>query len=171
MRLPVGAADSSIASEPRSARWRSTEPYTYRSDSAVPPFADDRPVVVFDGDCALCSGFARFILKHDRRAALRLLPAQSVLGQSLYRHWGLDPLNFETNALLENGRAWFKSEGSIRIFVLLGFPWSMAAGLKIVPRPLLDRLYDAIARNRIRWFGIEPVCFLGDASHADRFLR
>ncbi len=32
------------------------EPYSWRQDSAVPAFADDRPVIVFDGHCVLCSG-------------------------------------------------------------------------------------------------------------------
>jgi hypothetical protein len=31
-------------------------PYSYRCDSAVPSFPDDRPIIIFDGYCALCSG-------------------------------------------------------------------------------------------------------------------
>jgi predicted DCC family thiol-disulfide oxidoreductase YuxK len=38
----------------------------------VPAFADDKALVVFDGVCVLCSGFARFILERDRDFAFRL---------------------------------------------------------------------------------------------------
>jgi hypothetical protein len=38
-------------------------PYEYRADPAVPGFADERFVIVFDGKCVLCSSFAQFILR------------------------------------------------------------------------------------------------------------
>ena len=66
--------------------------YSYRTDPFVPAFADDRPVVISDGECVLCSRSARFILKTDRHRRLRLLAAQSPLGAALYRHFRLDRL-------------------------------------------------------------------------------
>ena len=110
-------------------------PYSYRSDPEVPPFPDDRPIVIFDGVCVLCSGFARLLLRHDKRRRFRLLAAQTPLGTALYRHLGLDPVNYESNILLEDGRAWFKSEGSIRIFERLGLPWSFMAVGRVLPLP------------------------------------
>jgi predicted DCC family thiol-disulfide oxidoreductase YuxK len=145
-------------------------PYSYRADPSVPAFPDDRPIIIFDGHCVLCSRFARFVLRHDRIANFRLMAAQSQLGQALYRHLSLDPVNFETNILFEDGRAWFKSEGSIRILSRLGFPWSLAVITTVIPRPLRDRLYDVVARNRIRWFGRQSACYLSDPGHQDRFL-
>jgi predicted DCC family thiol-disulfide oxidoreductase YuxK len=144
--------------------------YSYRSDPSVPAFEDDRPIIIFDGHCVLCSRFARFVLQHDHRAVFRLMAAQSPLGQALYRHYQLDPVNFETNVLLDGGRAWFKSAGSIRMFVKLGLPWTLVGLLRVVPRPLLDRLYEVVARNRLRWFGASTVCFVADPAHRDRFL-
>ncbi len=144
--------------------------YSYRGDPAIPDFPDDRPIIIFDGHCVLCSGFARFIIRHDRRAVFRLLAAQTPLGQAIYRHLNLDPIRFETNVLVQNGRFWIKSDGSIRMFALLGFPWSMALLLRVVPRTLLDWLYDWVARNRLRWFGSQSTCFLGDPADRDRFL-
>ncbi len=62
------------------------EPYSYRTDPAVPGFPDDRPIIVFDGYCALCAGWAQFVIKHDRAGTCRLLSAQSPLGRALYIH-------------------------------------------------------------------------------------
>lgn len=145
--------------------------YSYRNDPSVPPFPDDRPIIFFDGYCVLCSRFARFVLRRDRQGIFRLAAAQSPLGQAVYRHFALDPVAFESNLLLSEGRGWVKSRGTIRIFVRLGFPWSLVAILKLIPPTLIDNLYDLIARNRIRWFGARSVCLLEDPGHRDRFLQ
>jgi len=153
------------------ATGRVRAPYGYRDDPAVPEFPDDRPIIVFDGYCVLCSGWASFILRHDRHATYRLLPAQSPIGQALYVHYGLDPQNFETYILIQNGVAWFKSDAAIRMTQGLGFPWSLAAVLRIVPRVWRDRLYGWVARNRFRFFGRRATCYLPGPRYQDRFLR
>jgi predicted DCC family thiol-disulfide oxidoreductase YuxK len=145
-------------------------PYSYRSDAAVPSFPDDRPIIVFDGYCALCSGWAQFVLRHDAAEKYRLLPAQSPLGRAIYVHYGLHPDDYETNILIENGVAWFKSEGSIRMAEGLGLPWSLAAAFRIFPVRLRDPLYEFIARNRLRFFGKRESCYVPDAQDRHRFL-
>jgi len=83
-------------------------PYSYRDDRAVPCFPDEKPIIIFDGLCALCSGSAAFVLRHDHAGTFRLLAAQSELGQALYEHYGLDPLDYESMILIADGIAWFK---------------------------------------------------------------
>ncbi len=144
--------------------------YSYRRSSAVPDFPDDHPVIVFDGVCALCSAWARHVLRYDRKQNFRLLAAQSDLGRALYVHYGLDPDVYETNILIENGVAWFKSEGSIRMFEGLGFPWSLARVIRIVPVSLRDRAYEMIAQNRYRFFGKSELCFKPSDQDQARFL-
>ena len=146
------------------------EPYSYRDDAAVPDFADDKPVIIFDGYCALCSGWAEFVLRHDRENRYRLVTAQSELGRALYVHFGLDPEDYETNILVEDGVAWFKSEGSIRMAVGLGWPWRAAAVFRVLPTAFSDWLYDKVARNRLRIFGKRKTCYVPTAEDADRFL-
>ena len=146
------------------------EPYSWRKDPTVPLFADDRPILIFDGHCVLCSSFAQFILRHDHRRHFRLLAAQTPLGVALYRHFGLDPVDYDTNILIEDGRAWLKAESSIRVFERLGFPWSLMSAVRLLPRSVRDWLYGMLARNRLRWFGTRTSCYRPDPSEADRFL-
>ncbi len=146
------------------------EAHSYRSDPAVPAFADDQPVFLFDGDCVLCSANARFVLKRDRSRRIRLAPAQSPLGLALYRHYGLDTATFETNILLVDGVAWFKSDVAIRVARLLGFPWSLAGLAALIPHSLRDGAYDLLARNRFRLFGRRRVCYLAEPGFEGRFL-
>jgi predicted DCC family thiol-disulfide oxidoreductase YuxK len=146
-------------------------PYDYRNDPELPPFADDRPIIVFDGRCVLCSRFARFVLRTDRADRFRLLAAQSPLGTALYKHFGLDPVGYETYILLEHGKAYFKSEASMRIFAGLGAPWAaLAVAGRLVPRSLGDGLYSFVARHRLQWFGARETCYVPDPSQADRFI-
>jgi predicted DCC family thiol-disulfide oxidoreductase YuxK len=144
------------------------ESYSYRTDPAVPPFADDRPLLVFDGHCVLCSGGAQFVLRFDRRKIHRLAAAQSALGRALYAHYGLTC--DDSFILLAEGRAWFKSEASIRVGELLGWPWSLARVLRLLPLRLRDVLYDFLARNRL-WLGRRELCFTPGANDRDRFLE
>lgn len=144
--------------------------HSYRDDPAVPAFPDDKPIIVFDGHCVLCSGWARFVVRHDPGGRFRLLAAQSRLGDALYRHYGLDPVEFETNLLLQDGRAFVQADGLVRMAVGLGAPWSAAALLRVLPRAWQDRLYELLARNRFRLFGRLEACYLPSPAEAGRFL-
>lgn len=146
------------------------EAYSYRRDPAVPVFPDDWPVIVFDGHCAFCSAGMRLVVRLDRRKVFRLLPAQSPLGEALYRHYGLDPTDYESNILIENGIARFKADGSLRIAEALGWPWRLASLLRVLPRRWQDAIYGLVARNRLRIFGRTEVCYRPHAGWADRVL-
>jgi predicted DCC family thiol-disulfide oxidoreductase YuxK len=147
-----------------------TVPYGYRSDPNVPGFPDDKPIIVFDGHCALCSGWVQFIVRHDPKGVYRFVAAQSPLGQALYAHYGLDTKDFETNLLIRDGRQYAKMDGSLRMAAGLGFPWTLANGMRILPRIAQDALYDLVARNRFRLFGRTEACHRPDPAHADRFV-
>lgn len=145
--------------------------YSYRADPAVPPFADDKPIILFDGVCVLCSGWVKFVLRHDPVGRYRLLAAQSPLGQALLVHYGIDTVDFESAILLRQGVAWFKSETALRTLVGLGFPWKLAALARLLPLRLRDWLYRHVARNRYTWFGRRDSCFLPREEYRARFLN
>jgi len=143
--------------------------YSYRNDPYVPDFADEWPLIVFDGECVFCSGWVKFALKHDKRQRYRFLAAQTPLGEALYRHYGLDARDYETNILIENGRGFFKSDGSIRMVAGLGFPFSMVKLFRLLPRPVADALYEFIARNRLKLAGRQS-CMVPTPEQRSRFI-
>jgi predicted DCC family thiol-disulfide oxidoreductase YuxK len=146
-------------------------PYSYRDDVSVPAFPDDQPLLVFDGDCALCSASVRFVLDRDRARRFRFASAQSPLGRALLTHYRLDPEAPASNILLHRGRAHFKSAAVLRSADLLGWPWSLAAAGRVIPRPLRDLIYDVVARTRRHWLRRSPSCFLPSGLETNRFLR
>lgn len=144
--------------------------YSYRNDPAVPSFPDDKPIIIFDGYCVLCSGWAQLVLRQDKTGVYRLLAAQSELGKALYVHYGLNATDYETNILIEGGKGRFKSDGTIRMAQGLGFPWNMAIVLRVVPEKVRDRIYNWAARNRLKWFGERKSCMAPSDEFRHRFL-
>jgi predicted DCC family thiol-disulfide oxidoreductase YuxK len=153
-----------------SKRLSQATPYSYRADPAVLPFPDDKVLVVFDGVCVLCSGFARFILERDKDFAFRLTMAQSLLGQALYRHYGLDTREFESNLVLVDGRAYAKLDTVALVGGRLGGPWRALSLLRLIPHSLADWLYDRVARNRYAVFGRTESCMIPPSQWRDRFV-
>lgn len=132
--------------------------------------AGDSPLIVFDGECVLCSTQAQFVLRHDRHRRFRLTTAQGAIGQALYRELGLPTDSYQTMLLIERGRALMHSEAVLGIADGLGWPWRAAALLKAIPRAWRDRAYRLVARNRYRWFGRHDVCWRPTPEMTDRIL-
>ena len=131
----------------------------------------DRPIVVFDAVCPLCSANVRFILRHDRRRRFRLASMQSDAGAALYRRFGLDPADPETLILVAGDRMLRDSDAVLAIWRGLGWPWrAAAAAAGIVPAALRDPLYRWVARNRYRLFGRRETGWRPAPELADRFL-
>ena len=82
----------------------------------------------------------------------------------------VDTGDYETMILIADGVATFKSEAVVRIGEGLGLPWSLAAVLRVIPRPWRDRLYGVLARNRLRILGRRERCYIPSPADADRFL-
>jgi predicted DCC family thiol-disulfide oxidoreductase YuxK len=145
--------------------------FSYRADPQVPGFNDSRPVIVFDGVCVLCHGFARFVARVDTAQRFRFTTAQSPLGRGLFHHYGLNPTDFETNLLIADGHAYGKIAAFSRIMRQLGLPWSaLGHALRLIPAVIGDPAYDIVARNRYRLFGRHAVCAQPDASWAERVI-
>ncbi|MDI1281975.1 thiol-disulfide oxidoreductase DCC family protein [Brevundimonas sp.] len=144
--------------------------FSYRSDPAVPAFADDRPVVIYDGDCPICSRSARMVLRHDRRGRFRLMAAGSAPGRALYAHYALDLDERPTMILLQDGRAWLRSGAVLRIAAGLGGVFLLTAVFRAVPEGLRDRVYDFVARNRMQSGLGNAVCVLTPGIDPDRIL-
>ena len=142
------------------------------SRQTLPPgLAAGERVVLFDGVCKLCNGWAKFLIRHDRQRQFRLASVQSAQGQALLSWSGLPTDHFDTMALIDEAGLHVRSNALLRILARLPQPWRALAGLRLIPRPLRDWCYDRIALNRYRLFGRHEVCLLPSADHAERFLH
>lgn len=132
--------------------------------------ADGRAIIVFDGVCVLCSGWVRFLLRHDPGQRFHFAAMQSVAGRELLTAHGIEPDDPGSFLLVEDGRAWTDTDAVRRVVASLGGHWRAVHGLALLPRFARDRLYRLVARNRYRWFGRHDACFLPSADQRARFL-
>jgi predicted DCC family thiol-disulfide oxidoreductase YuxK len=126
-------------------------------------------VVFFDGVCNLCNRAADFIVRHDRVGRIRLAPLQ---GETARRELAGPMVQALDSIVVQDADGvHVRSEAALRIAAGLGGPWCLLAVVaRLVPRALRDRVYDAIARRRYRWFGKRDTCRVPTPDERSRFL-
>jgi len=127
-------------------------------------------VVVFDGECGFCNRWVDFLLQFDRKDVFRFTARQSERGAEFLRQAGLPEGGVGSIIVVEDGRVLLRSTATLRMFCLLGFPFSLTAVFRLIPARLRDVVYDFIARNRIRWFGKMQACRLPAPAERHRFF-
>lgn len=131
----------------------------------------DPPVILFDSDCVLCSGMVAFVLRHERDHDLHFAGAWSAEGLAMAGRHGYTRADLNrTVIVIEDGRPLTRTAAVFAIARHLRWPWRTLAGIAaLVPRPLRDRAYDAIAHNRYRWFGRRDNCAIVPPDQRGRF--
>lgn len=127
------------------------------------------PIVLFDGDCHFCDRSVQFILKHDEKETFYFAPLQSQLAKTLLEKHQL-PEDVNSLVLIEKDQAFIKSSAVLRVCRHLNGVWKMLCVFKIVPKWLLDSIYDFIAYNRYKWFGEKNYCVIYPEHIRKRFL-
>ena len=126
-------------------------------------------MLLFDGVCTLCNGFVQFVIERDPAGRFQFAPLQS---DAAARLLGVAPPPLpDSLVLLEDGRLFTRSTAALRVARGLRFPWPLAYVFVAVPRPVRDCVYDAVARNRYRWFGRRDVCMVPTPELRSRFLN
>lgn len=153
------------------SRWRRDGQLSRPLPQQPPPgLGPEDPVVLFDAVCVLCSGWARFLIRHDHQQRFKLASVQSPEGQALLAWFGLRSDVFDTMVLIEGRRAYTRSSSFVRVVARLGWPYRLLALAWLVPRALRDWMYDRVALNRYRLFGRHDHCLMPNPDHDARFL-
>jgi len=133
----------------------------------------DQAVVLIDGDCVLCSGFANFVVA---RAPPNLFfeTQQSERGGELLEATGM-PIDLSTVVLIERAdggtHGYTKSTAVLRVMKMLSFPWPLLYIFIIIPAFIRDFAYNAVANARYRMFGKNEACGLPDKVTRQRLTR
>ncbi|MEO6982756.1 MAG: DCC1-like thiol-disulfide oxidoreductase family protein [Edaphobacter sp.] len=134
-----------------------------------------RPLLLYDGVCALCNHLVRFLLKRDHRATLRFAPLESPLGREILARFGLlappGGIVLITGTLTPSERLHHRSSAIAEALQLLDNPWkTMGQTLSRLPLPLREPAYRLIARLRYRLFGRFPTCPIPTPEERSRIL-
>jgi predicted DCC family thiol-disulfide oxidoreductase YuxK len=116
------------------------------------------PIILFDGDCALCQRAMRFVARRDAARRFRFAPLRSEPAAELLAPHGLTAGEIRSVVLLDDDAIRLKTDAVLGIAARLPAPWRWLVWLRFVPRPLRDGVYALIARHRHRWFGGAAAC-------------
>lgn len=117
-------------------------------------------IVLFDGECGLCSRSVRLLGRLDRRGVLWFAPLQGETARTL----GVTAPGHRDGTVVvvrEDGgtvRRFERGDAVLELAEVLGWPWRALQVLRLVPRRLRDLAYDFVARRRRDWFGAAAAC-------------
>ena len=132
---------------------------------------DGSPVILFDGVCNLCNGSVIFIIKRDAQSKLKFASLQSEYGIQQMQRFNLSTSVLNSVLLIKEGRLFQKSNAALEIASMLDGIWPWLYVFKIIPRFMRDVIYDAIAKNRYRWFGKKEECMIPTPDMKARFIN
>lgn len=116
-------------------------------------------LLLFDGECWLCSRMLRFVLKRDRKRRFYFAPLQSEIGQQMKELAQRSP-DEDSMYYFRLGRCFSKSTAVLYVLRDLGGLWSLFFLFILLPAPMRDALYDFVARHRHRLFREKTSCTL-----------
>ena len=127
-------------------------------------------ILFYDGTCAFCNGFVRFLLAEDGDKKLHYSPLQG----ETFKEKELVPSDDDSIALLKSdGVTAYKSDAAIHCLQLLGGLWLLLGqAMKIFPKVIRDACYDFVGKIRYRLAGKVDIetCQLLPPQYRERML-
>ena len=130
-----------------------------------------KSIILFDGECVLCSKWVPFVIERDPKARFKFCSVQSPKGQKLLKSLGLPTKDYQTMVLLKDGAPYYRSEAFFEVIKDLNKPWPWLRVLRIFPLTFRDWIYNRIALNRYKLFGKHNYCMIPTKDISDRFIR
>ena len=129
-----------------------------------------QPIMFYDGECGLCSRTVQWCLRNDKRGIVRFAPIQG----STYA--ALDnpnkPTVISTMVLAEGAQLFIKSTGVLRLMTNMGGIWKPLGQIGLIcPGILRDKVYDFVAKRRLKFFGSADSCAMPSPDQRVRFLQ
>ena len=128
-------------------------------------------VILYDGECELCSAIVKFIANRSRNS---LLAFSAIQAASFQIERGRDNAAraYQTIFVLEGSQVLESGDAVIRLLQKMDRPWSaLAVVARIAPRIVRDFVYRFVARNRYRVFGRRQSCLFCVPDEGRRFVR
>jgi len=145
-------------------------------ESSRPPAPVDTPLLLFDGECGVCTRSVRLLLRWDRRRrTLHFAPLSGKVARRVLAEHpearGIDSLLWYRPGT-GGGELLVRSDAVLAAGTYLGGGWAVLSAIgRFVPKSLRDIIYERMARQRRQFPGMRRVCRLPTPEESSRFLE
>jgi predicted DCC family thiol-disulfide oxidoreductase YuxK len=134
------------------------------------PDFNHKALILFDGDCGLCTGLMQFIIKRDKKNKFLFAPLQSKVGQEFLAHKGFPPNYLDSFKYVVYDKLYEKSTAGLKLLKDIGGIWQMLYLFIIIPKPVRDGFYSLVSKYRFKIFGHRNYCITPSPELRKKFL-
>jgi predicted DCC family thiol-disulfide oxidoreductase YuxK len=117
----------------------------------------------------MCNNCVKYLIKLDKDEVFKFSSTNGVTAKKIFEKY-TDQLEEIDSIVFYNKNIFVKSEAIINIIYELGGVYKLSLLFRILPKKILNILYDYIASNRNRWFGKLDKCSIAEKKNISRFL-
>ncbi len=104
--------------------------------------------VLFDGECPFCITWVRWVIRFLTVPSVYFVPGFSEAGVWLVDRFHVADHIQQTVVVITSGRIYTKSEAVCFLLKLMGGFWKVITVFCLIPRRLLDVIYEVVATHR-----------------------
>ena len=130
----------------------------------------NKAIILYDGKCALCNKYIRFVIRFDKNDKLRFATIQSNIAKVIIKDYCIKDTGQDSIILHNRNKVLLKSDAVIAILHQLSFPINMSYILYILPSFIRDYIYDIISKNRYKMFKKSKECIIPETRYLHKFL-
>lgn len=129
-----------------------------------------QPIIIFDGVCNLCNNAVNFVIKRDKKSAIKFAVLQNTIAQELLKGQPIKANDLSSFVFVEKGKILTRSTAALHVCRYLTGIWPLMYGFIIIPKLIRDGIYNWVAKNRYHWFGKKDKCMVPTPEIKARFL-
>lgn len=118
----------------------------------------------------MCSSLIQWVMKKDSKGNIKFAALQDEKIENLIKKTPQHIQHSDSVILYSKGEFYHHSTAVLKLYGILGFPWSILKVFLLIPTFIRDAIYKFIARNRKKWFGRSDSCYMVPVEKRSRFI-
>jgi len=131
-------------------------------------FHVNRSVIIYDNDCALCTGYVLFLLRRDRSDRYSFASLTGTTARNFFSRENIPVEEQEALWLIDETTYYYKSSAILRAIGRIGGIYRFFYLFLLVPPVIRDWVYGVISRRRRRFMG--NTCPVIPPEYEGRFI-
>ena len=124
-------------------------------------------IIIFDGNCVLCSSFYKWLLKNDKKNCFLFTNIQS---EFYSKNSNIDKSKDSIIVILNNNKILYESDAVAYIFKKTKTQLAIRILISIFPKFISNFFYKIVAKNRYKIFGKKDSCYVPTEEELKKFI-